>query len=157
MARQQTMKCKHGRTAEYVMRGDKIVYYHSRCLQCDPPRVTPTGRAISEGRATRATYSVKRAHDGKPLPLHLQCHPIPLTRTPKHPKCETYNTYAGLALRMQRDWGVLSFINGKGLKRKGKYQIVGEKIYGYTDDPIFAKAWRSAANHYGIQVNILEG
>lgn len=88
--------------------------------------------------------------------MHLQCHPKALTHTPRNPACDTYDTYAGLATKLSSQMGYLGVMNGKGLKRKGKYQLVGERIHGYTDDPIYAKAWRSAARDHGVIVDILE-
>lgn len=51
--------------------------------------VTRTGRALSVGRVTRKSHTVKRGHDGKPLPFHLQCHPMKARPTPVHPDCKT--------------------------------------------------------------------
>lgn len=51
--------------------------------------VTHTGRAISTGRVTRKSYTVKRTHDGRPLPFDLQCHPKRCSPTPRHPGCAT--------------------------------------------------------------------
>jgi len=56
-----------------------------------PRYVTKTGRAVRTGRTTRKSLSVRRPAV-KPLPLHLQCHPPALHRTPMHPKCRTTNT-----------------------------------------------------------------
>lgn len=145
--RKQLMKCPHGR--------------RERCTQCTPPKVTITGRAISPGRVTRASYGVRRGNLGKPLPVHLQCHPVALTPTPRNPGCATYVSYPVLALKLQNEHGTLWFSSGKGLTDKGKYLIegydsLGTYRMGYTDDPIYAKAWQSAAQHHGIHVDILE-
>ena len=143
--RKQLMRCKHGRT------------YVRGCADCHPPPVTDTGRAITPGRVTRKSLSVRRV-SGKPLPINMQCHPVALTRTSLNPECMTYDTYAGLALQLQRDHGTLWFLSGHGLnKTSGRFSLEWySEVMGYTDDPIYAKAWRSAADSYGIKVEILE-
>lgn len=144
--RKQLMKCRHGRTARHG------------CTQCDPPRVTITGRAISPGRVTRASLSIKRSHSQGPVPLALACHPVALTPTTRNPGCTTFtHRYAFKALELERDHGVMWFATGRGLEQNGKYELrTPNKVYGYTDDPVYAMAWQSAAQANGIYVEILE-
>lgn len=139
--RKQLMKCAHGRT---MARG---------CSQCEPPQVTITGRAISAGSVTRASYGVSRSHNGRPLPTHLQCHPKSLTPTPRNPACYTHTSYAGLAARMREEHGTFWFLNGQGLNGSGRYQLGN---LGFTDDPVYAKAWQIAANSHGINVEVID-
>lgn len=151
--RKQMMKCRHGRTARYVIAG----YAFRGCPQCNPPQVTATGRAVSPGRVTRTSLSVKRAHSQGALPLALACHPVALTPTTRNPGCATFtHRYAFKALELERDHGVMWFATGRGLEAAGRYELRGDHVYGYTDDPVYAMAWQSAARSNGIYVEILE-
>lgn len=143
--RRESMACKHGRRVT--------------CHQCWPPQTTATGRAISPGRVTRRSLTVKRASGVKPLPLHLQCHPKALTHTPLNPGCFTYTTYAGLAVELAKRIGYDGIMRGMGLKfdpHRFELLLKGGGTLGYTDDPVYAKAWQACADANGVVVDILE-
>lgn len=123
--------------------------------------VTVTGRTIATGRITRASHAVSGKHDGKPLPLHLQCHPPALTPTSHNPAClKMRRQHVGLALRLP--YTMEQILNGEGLERQGRYalQTCGNpalpatthyqhRVIGYTDDVILGLAYkRKAATRY---------
>ena len=127
--------------------------------------ITRTGRALSPGTVTRASLAIRRTHrkQGKPLPLHLQCHPKRQTPTPVHPQCETFH---GLAVRrvvhgqMARTVGRVYFLSGIGLKGHGHVtlyvQAADTAAYEYKhDDPADALAWARAARSIGVSVEVV--
>lgn len=104
------------------------------------------GRAKGPGKWTRRSLAVSRKHDGKPLPFHLQVHPMRMTPTSRNPDCKTATPY-GMAVEWAT-WEARSFHSGKFLQRspaKWRIEVAGKTFY--TDDALRAQAWVSAANH----------
>lgn len=123
--------------------------------------VTNTGRAISPGRVTRASLSVKRSHSGRPLPMELQCHPKKMAPTSKNPGCFAYQRNLGFYLlhkgRANRTAvpGVY-FFSGVGLAHKGEVTLYVQSIdvtYKHND-LVEALGWSLAAKQFGVYVTV---
>lgn len=111
------------------------------------------GRAKGPGKWTRRSLSVSRKHDGKPLPLHLQIHPMRMTPTSRNPDCSTDTTVLGLYVEWSK-WEAAKFHGGKFMQRtpaKWRIDVAGKTFY--TDNAIHAKAWTDAANHVRHRLN----
>jgi hypothetical protein len=128
--------------------------------------ITRTGRALSPGTVTRASLAIRRTHrkQGKPLPLHLQCHPKRQTPTPVHPGCQTFATLAVRRVvhgQMARTFGRVYFASGIGLKGHGHVTLYvqdGADGTPYTykhDEPADALAWARAARSVGVSVEVV--
>ncbi len=104
------------------------------------------GRAKGPGMWTRRSLAVSRSHDGKPLPFHLQIHPMRMTPTPVNPGCSTDTIYGRVV--DWSEWTRAQFMAGKNLQRTpARWRVdVNGRIF-YSDDALTAKAWVSAANH----------
>jgi hypothetical protein len=120
--------------------------------------VTKTGRCNAPGRVTRAVYGVRRQHDGKPLPIHLQCHPKALAPTPVNPGCMTYKNRAwGRALNLV--YTSSEIMAGKGLKRKARFALVwvqGLKQLGCLADALDAMAYARHAATKRITLEVID-
>ena len=104
------------------------------------------GRAKGPGRWTRRSLAVSRKNDCKPLPMHLQIHPMRMTPTSRNPDCKKATAY-GMATDWAK-WEARSFLIGKLLQSapaRWRIDVAGKTFY--TDDAIRAQAWVSAANH----------
>lgn len=116
--------------------------------------VTPTGRAKSPGRVTRASLSVARSGFGRPLPIDLQCHPKALSRTPYNPGCFT----------SEQPWGGRFLLHKAKAKARphlyftertwptsgGQYALYIQGILRFrTNDMLDAYGWNMAAKEYG--------
>lgn len=122
-------------------------------------KVTPTGRAKSPGRVTRASLAVKRPA-GAPLPLHLQCHPKALTRTSHNPGCTTSTMpWAGDYLfyrKCARARGIGYFtVRSWPIVPTDKYvlHIAGNPTFTCNDLNV-AMGWKKAAEDYGLPVSL---
>lgn len=104
------------------------------------------GRAIAPGRQTRASLSVSRTNNCKPLPFHLQVLPLAHKPTPVHPGCKTTETQWGAQVEMSK-WSRERLAAGESLHTQGAWRIdVAGRTY-YTDDPMHGIAFVRAANH----------
>lgn len=105
------------------------------------------GRAVAPGRQTRASLSVSRKNDCKPLPLHMQVLPLAHTPTPLHPDCATTRSQWGAQVEMSK-WYPEQFLAGESLQAEpAAWRIdVQDRTY-YTPDPMHGIAWVRAANH----------
>lgn len=122
--------------------------------------VTRTGRALSAGRVTRTSYSVAKGHTGRPLPMHLQCHPKALTPTSVNPGCVSTTT----------PWAMWFLCFKKKAESRGaayftertwpKYDAhsctlyVQGKLTFTTNDLNKAIGWKRAAASYGVAVAV---
>lgn len=122
-------------------------------------KVTPTGRAKSPGRVTRASLSVSRSGFGRPLPIDLQCHPKALSRTPINPGCiSSEQPWGGLYLFHKAKAKArphLYFTEREWPKDGGRYALYIQGVLRFrTDDIMDAYGWRMAAAHYGHNCNL---
>lgn len=121
--------------------------------------VTKTGRAKSPGRVTRKSLALSRGHDGRPLPIELQCHPKKLSPTKINPGCLTYNPVSGkmvATMKAMRD-NTVGFSRGDGLDGKGPIRLY---VQGWGEfwhsDLIEALGWSRAAKEYGYEVEVYQ-
>lgn len=109
-----------------------------------------TLRAKPLGRTTRKGLAVRKPQ-GKPLPLHLQVLPQPLTPTPRNPGCYVDGSHWGAQVMMAREWPLSAWIEGRGLSATdGAWQVdcLGQTFY--TDDVKLGFAWVQAAKSLGM-------
>lgn len=118
--------------------------------------VTKTGRAPRLGRTTRKSLAVKRPK-AKPLPMHLQCHPPTLHRTPTHPHCSTFEQRTGGMLDIAL-FQTLLFREGQGLSKSGpiRVEVDGHGTFRHHD-VAEALAWAKAARRASLTVNVYTG
>jgi len=117
--------------------------------------VTNTGRALHNGRTTRATLTVKRPA-AKPLPFHLQCHPQALSRTKRHPGCNT-NLRPREGEFSREPFLSPAYGAGKWLSAEPgpvSVEVVGRGTWFAPSLP-YAMAWKDAAEAVGPwEVNV---
>lgn len=123
--------------------------------------VTKTGRAIGEGRVTRASKLIRkrpRGMVGRPLPLEVSCHPMRMSPTPVNPDCVTLATHYGAGARMAAQYTRKDMVAGEYLAKQGKYAVECSinGIVGYTDDPVFGLAYTRAAEVLGFLFSLIE-
>lgn len=121
--------------------------------------VTPTGRCKGPGRATRASHKVRRSSNCPPLPIHLQCHPVALTKTPRHPGClKNAQPHWGLGmygLDVTRE----EMLCGEGLDLRGRYSLVHKAtgdVLGLTDDITLAMAYKVRAAARALYLEVVD-
>ena len=126
--------------------------------------VTATGRAKPNGKTTRRTHHVrtikyvKAPGADRPLPLHKQCHPQALTRTPLHPQCNVAG-FAGQFGKANgyREMSALDFLEGRNIIfQYGGYRIynpLGGVNIGWAS-PQDACAYKIAADRVGVLLEI---
>lgn len=120
-------------------------------------KTTRSGRALPTGKTTRRSLSVKRP-SVKPLPLHLQCYPQAMVRTPRHPGCTTSVAWTGVALSLERSMAndTVGYAYGRGLSdtpSRCKVVVDGHGTW-YHHDPMFALGWKRAAEAVGFCVEV---
>jgi hypothetical protein len=89
------------------------------------------------------------------LPVHLQCHPQYLHRTPIHPDCDTYENPVG-GMFMVQPMAALLYGRGNGLFDCGPIavEVVGKGTW-YAPNLTYAWAWKRAAERTKLyQVNV---
>lgn len=123
--------------------------------------VTKTGRAIGEGRVTRASKLIRkrpRGTMGGPLPFEVACHPMRMSPTPVHPDCVTLTTQYGKASSLLNVLSRRDAMRGAGLNRSGRYSVECSinGVVGYTDDPVFGLAYTMAASSLGLIFSLIE-
>jgi hypothetical protein len=115
--------------------------------------VTPTGRAKSPGRVTRASLSVGRSGFGSPLPIDLQCHPKALSRTPYNPGCFTSEQPWGgrfLHHKAKAKARPHLYFTERAWPMEGRYALYVQGVLRFrTDDMLDAYGWRMAARDSG--------
>lgn len=121
--------------------------------------VTPTGRAKSPGRVTRASLTAGgRKHSGRPLPLHIACHPRALDPTPRNPGCFTsapWGPHYLTFVRKGRIRGSRYFTDAPWPTADGKYALyIQGKLCFRTADLMVAFGWRVAANECGVNCDL---
>lgn len=118
--------------------------------------VTKTCRALSVGKVTRASGSVRKHARGevqRPLGFDLAVHPMRLTPTPKHPGCATATvTLADVFVITMLCPCKEDYLSGKQLSKKpARWRVsVNGAVVGYCTDPKHAVAWARAANKRGV-------
>ena len=116
--------------------------------------ITKTGRSYRSGRTTRASLAVKRPKV-KPLPLHLQCHPQALHRTPTHPACETFVQPEGY-MRAMTTAPLMRLLTGSGLSTTPDRVRVVVEDHGtfYASDSAHAFTWAKSARLFALTVKV---
>lgn len=122
--------------------------------------VTKTGRAIGEGRTTRASKLIRkrpRGQRGGPLSTELACHPMRMSPTSLNPECVTMARHYGIGASLV-GYGRKAIARGLGLGFTGKYAVECSisGIVGYTDDPVYGLAYTRAANVLGLIYSLIE-
>lgn len=111
--------------------------------------VTRTGRVIAPGVVTRASKLLRSRSrkQEKPLPIHLQCHPKALSPTTRNPGCLTNkHGYICTGYDLAYLLTVQQLTKGEGLCAAGRFELSGLKCRNrFTDDPVYAMAFRIAA------------
>lgn len=122
--------------------------------------VTPTGRSKKIGQTyRRAGGRVKYAKADSPLPMHLQCHPQRLDRTPVNPECVTNSSQYNVSQWGELDWA--GFKRGAGLwdaPEPGDWSVV-EPITGETIGWCLcseALSYRNAAARMGATLEVYD-
>jgi hypothetical protein len=116
--------------------------------------ITKTGRALRSGKTTRASLRVKRPKV-KPLPLHLQCYPQALHRTPTHPACATFVQPEGY-MRAMASTPIMRLLTGSGLSKtpdRVRVVIEGHGTW-YAHDSAHAFAWARSAHLHALTVKV---
>jgi hypothetical protein len=107
---------------------------------------------------TRASLAVKRP-GAKPLPMHLQCHPKALTKTPRNPGCiKNHEPHWGLGrfgLTQTRE----EMLAGEGLDLTGRFSIVHTAtgdVLGLTDDVTLAMAFKVRGEQRALYLEVVD-
>lgn len=145
--------------AELLALGAKFARYEVPGIG---PTITETGRAISPGKVTRKSWSVRKTPRGvveKPLGADMAVHPKALTRTPSHPECDTRLHQYGACVKFTRmaagTWWF--FRLGLCLEAQGRYALhLGDNVLGYMDSAQQALGWAMAANKFGVRVVLVD-
>jgi hypothetical protein len=145
--------------AELLALGAKFARYEVPGIG---PTTTETGRAISPGKVTRKSWSVRKTPRGvveKPLSAGMAVHPKPLTRTPLHPECGTRLHQYGACVTFARMSGGTTwfFRLGLCLEAQGRYALhLGDAVLGYMDNAQQALGWAMAAKKLGVPVAMVD-
>lgn len=123
--------------------------------------VTPNGRCKAPGRVTRASLAMRRnarGDLGRPLPIHLQCHPKALSPTSRNPDCLTYGNRA-LGMSFGLTWSAQEIMRGCGLRRKARFALVwvqGLRQLGCLDDALAAMAYAKHAATKRVTLEVID-